>query len=103
MDIQYWADNIDMSNNYLVKALVGKGWSHTVTAKDFRVAMGTVRSRFVVGLMNQMEDHRFNIIMGVDESEDNNRRCIDEHFGNNAQKSNANAHAKVSSLIETNF
>ena len=34
--------------------------------------------------------------MGIDETEENNRKCIDEYFGHGVKKSNPNNHPKVS-------
>ena len=81
----------------MVKSLVGKPWSQDATQEDLRVAIGTVRELVVVGLMSEMEEsiHRFNIFMGIDETEATNDRCMRSYFGHGVKKSNAHSHPKV--------
>jgi hypothetical protein len=53
--------------------------------------------------MNQMEEsvHRFNIVLGIDESSDRNRQCMNEYFSKSIEKDggikNSNKHPKVGS------
>jgi len=70
-----------------------------VTEAHYRIAERTLRQRFIVGLMDHMEEslHRFNIFMGIDESTKNNLKCMDEFFGHGNKKSNSNKHPKVRS------
>lgn len=101
MDLLYWAENINTERNHIVKSLVGLGPDAPVYEADLAVAVRTVKQRFIVGLMNEMEDsiHRFNIFMGIDESKEPNRECMDEFFGHGVKKSNSNpSKPKVSKL-----
>jgi len=97
IDLQYWADNINNDHNSIVKTLAGIDKEAEVTETDFSVAVRTVEQRFIVGLMNQMEEsiHRFNIFMGIDESEKSIQVCMDEYFGHGVKKSNSNSHREV--------
>jgi len=97
MTLLEWAENVNNENNPLVKSLSGVSIEGTVRESDFRTAARNLRDRFVVGLMNQMEEsvHRFNIILGVDESEEANRLCMDEFFGHGVRKQNSNAHPQI--------
>ena len=69
-----------------------------VNENHLRVAQRTIAQRFVVGLMNQMEEsiHRFNIVLGIDEMDEENAECMDEFFGHGVEKRNSNSHPKVS-------
>ena len=82
----------------MVKHLVGKA---RVTEEDLQIATRTVKQRFVIGLMNQMEEsiHRFNIVMGIDESDKENKKCMDQFFGHGVVKKNSNPHPKVSVFL----
>lgn len=101
MDLQYWAEKINWENNIFVKSLSGRERYSYVTEDDLSVAIMTVRKRLIVGLTSQMEEsiHRFNIFMGIDETEDINRQCMDEYFGHGVKKSNANSHPKVNRVF----
>ena len=98
IDILHWAENINVDSDNIVKSLAGLPPEAKVTDRHLGIAVRTVRARFIVGLMNQMEEsiHRFNIFMGVDETEKVNRECMDEYFGHGVKKSNSNSHPKVS-------
>lgn len=98
VDLKYWAENVSDENNHLVKILARLRPDAEVTEADLRVAQRTVSQRFVVGLMNQMEEsiHRFNIVLGIDEMDEGNAECMDEFFGHGMKKSNSNSHPKVS-------
>ncbi|KAL7536668.1 hypothetical protein ACHAXR_007322 [Thalassiosira sp. AJA248-18] len=97
MDILDWAKGPNKDNNHLVKKLAGKVQRHTATERDLRKAMRTIKQRFVVGLMDEMEEsiHRFNAVMGIDESEEHNKMVMDLFFGNKVHKTNSNPHPKV--------
>ena len=86
--------------NLQVKKMAGVGVNGTVTELDLRVAMRTVKRRFVVGLLEKMEEsvHRFNIVMGVNESDEENKQCINHFFHNplGATKHHSNSHPAVS-------
>ena len=98
MDIKYWAENINKESNIMVKSLVGKPWSQEATEDDLTLAIGTLKSKFVIGLMNQMEEsiHRFNVILGIDENEEVKKRCMRGYFGHGVKKKNSHSHPKVS-------
>ena len=98
MDILEWVQNHNSDKNLLVKELAAKTHGDT-TEEDLKLAKETLKKRFVVGLMNEMEEsiHRFNNVMGIDE-EDNakNTKCMKSYFGTRVRKENSNAHPKVS-------
>ena len=96
-----WVNVANEEENHIVKSLSGLGVNDLVSEIDYLVAVRTVRKRCFVGLMNQMEEsvHRFNIIMGIDESEKINRQCMDKFFGHGELKSNANPHPKVRKIL----
>ncbi|KAL3783567.1 hypothetical protein ACHAW5_007875 [Stephanodiscus triporus] len=96
-NLMTWVNVAMDEENYMVKSLSGLGMNDLVSEIDYLVAVRTVRRRCFVGLMNQMEEtiHRFNVIMGIDESEQINRKCMDIFFGHGELKSNANSHPKV--------
>ena len=50
--------------------------------------MSTLKGRCVVGLTNQMEEsiHRFNVVMDIDESDKENKKCMDQFFGDHVKK-----------------
>lgn len=99
IDVLEFARAKNTDNNHLVKRLAGLGISDHATEDHLRTAMRTIKKRFFVGLTGQMEEsvRRFNIVMGVDESEVGNRQCLDHFFHNSvdAKKHNSNSHPKV--------
>mmetsp|Transcript_28988 Transcript_28988/g.61272 ORF Transcript_28988/g.61272 Transcript_28988/m.61272 type:complete len:367 (+) Transcript_28988:35-1135(+) len=97
IDIEYWAVHINRENDMMVKTLAGLGLEDEVTEADLRIAIKTLRQLFIIGLMSQMEEsiHRFNIFMGIDESDENMKMCMDEYFGHGVRKENSNPHPKV--------
>lgn len=97
MSLEHWARHVNSDNDHMVKTLAGKRVNDKVTEADLRIAVRTVRQRFIVGLTTDMEEsiHRFNIFMGIDESENLNNQCMDKFFGHGVKKSNSNSHAKV--------
>lgn len=85
----------------MVKKMAGLGWNETATEDDLRVAMRTIKKRFVVGLTDQMEESilRFNIIMGIDVvAGEENRKCMDIFFHHpiGHTKHSSNDHPTVS-------
>ena len=66
MDILDWAKSCNMDNDFMVKKLAGKVQRMKATRKDLSLAKETIRSRFVVGLMEEMEEsiQRFNTVIG---------------------------------------
>lgn len=99
IDILEFARTRNPENNYMVKKLAGKTPKETATREDFQIAMRTIRSRFVVGLMDQMEEsvHRFNVVMGVNEVDEDNQKCMDHflHHSIGAKKHASDSHRKV--------
>lgn len=99
MDLLDWARHHNGDNNALVKALARKVPRLKVTEKDLRLAKETLRSRFVVGLTEQMEEsaRRFNVVMGIDDATAGRKHamCMRAHFGKHEKKVNANAHPEV--------
>ena len=96
-----WVVTVNNEENHIVKSLSGLGANDVVSESNYRVAERTVRKRCFVGLMNQMEEsiHRFNFVMGIDESTEINRECMDKFFGHRELKSNANPHPKVRKIL----
>lgn len=66
MDPLEWVQTQNSDNNHMVKKLAGKVQRDTATVDDLIIAKETIRSRFIVGLMHEMEEsiERFNIVMG---------------------------------------
>ena len=97
MKISYWARMVNNDNEHMVKKLAGKRMNEEVTEQDLQLAMRTVKERFVVGLMHNMEEsiHRFNVILGIDESTELSRNCMDQFFGHGVKKTNSNSHPKI--------
>lgn len=97
LSILDWAEGINRDNNHVVKRLAGK--TGEATEEDLRLAMNTVRQRFVVGLTDEMEEsiRRFNTVMGVDEEDEYVRMIMDKFFGGERSKRiNSNSHTEVS-------
>jgi len=98
MEILEWIQGVNIDNDHMVKKLAGKIQRDKATREDLELAKRTVRNRFIVGLMTEMEEsvHRYNAVMGIDEEEDNNgRKCMQSYFGKGVRKQNSNSHAKV--------
>jgi len=98
MDIDHWASKVNRDNEHMVKKLAGKRQNEKVNEEDLQLAMQTVKSRFVVGVLDHMEEsiHRFNAILGIDETTDTSKDCLDQFFRHGSKKSNSNTHAEVS-------
>jgi len=94
MNLAYWAKEINNDNDHMVKKMAGKS---NVSDEDLKSAIRTVKQRFIVGRMDKMEEsiRRFNIVMGVDESEIKSSKCQDQFFGHDAERKNTNSHPKV--------
>lgn len=121
MSVLEWAALPNSETDYMVHKLVNKPYSEKVTETDLIIAKELVRQRFVVGLMNEMEEsvRRFNIALGVDtENNERNKQCMKEFFGEkkeedttpaeqaggektlaNTDNKNSNKHPKVCSLL----
>lgn len=98
-----WIEKAELKDdNLIVRKLVEKSFSDPIDETDLMKAKAILRRRVVVGLMNQMEEsvHRFNIVLGIDESLENNSECMSQYFGKTKEKNegakNSNKHPKVS-------
>ena len=91
MSLEQWASRDRGENNWMVRSLSGKGPQDPLTVQDLDKAMELVRTKFVVGLMGKMEEsvHRFNLLLGVDQSDPKNLECTLQF----ASKGDADAHA----------
>jgi hypothetical protein len=87
MTVMEWAAQDHMETDYVVHKLVGKGYGSAIDEMDLIIAKELVRQRFIVGLMEEMNEsiRRFNIVLGVDEESDRSKRCMVE-FGVNERK-----------------
>jgi hypothetical protein len=76
--------------------LVGKSNRDLLTTEDLELAKEIVRTKFVVGLMDSFDEsvHRFNVFLGVDESDARNQQCIGQ-FTSTEGDSHASANRKV--------
>lgn len=98
-----WATSENSDNEHMVKRLAGKINTDVATPEDLRIAKGTVRRKFVVGLTSKLEESvmRFNDVMGVDHAVGAQRRgsrgrgCMEAFFGEKATKKNSNSHPTV--------
>ena len=97
MNIVHWANRVNRDNNIYVKMLAGKKARDPVDEHDLQIAMRTLKERFVVGLIDQMEEsfRRFFIVMGIDESNKNRDKCMAKFFGGGGLKKNSNVHPEV--------
>lgn len=98
MHIAEWAQCCNTDNEQMVKQLAGKPQRDTATEADLLHAKRTIKQRFVVGLMEEMEEsiHRFNIVMGIDDkTEKRPKRCMRSYFGKGLMKVNSNSHPPV--------
>lgn len=99
IDILEFATKRNTDKNHMVKKLAGLGVNQTATEDDLRMAMRTIRKRFIVGLMDKMEEsvHRFNVVMGINEEVAENQQCMNHFFHHSlgAKKHNSNSHPHV--------
>ena len=88
MGIIEWATKHNFDENFIVKKIVGKRLNAPVDVSDLIMAKEIIRRRFVVGLMNDMEEslRRFNIVLGLDWTDERGRACKEEHFGSKDKK-----------------
>jgi len=89
MSVLEWAEKHNHDENFLVKKIVGKKLTEKATMADLIIAKEIVRRRFIVGLLDEMEEsvHRFNVMLGVDESDDKTKECMTEVFGTTKDES----------------
>ena len=119
MSVIEWAQRPSEDENFMVRKLLGKTFGNTVDMQDLIVAKELVRQRVVVGLMSEMDEsfRRFNIVLGVDETIERNKKCMDEFFGKKEEevkeetekedeivvKKNSNVHPKVRLWLVVNI
>lgn len=97
LNLLEWASQYNPHDD-MVRALADKDHHDQVTAEDLQRAQETVRSRFVVGLTEEMEEsvRRFNVVMGIkDDTTPRHRACMRRFFGANPERANANPHPAV--------
>ena len=84
MSLEQWASQDRGENNWMVHNLIGKKMSEEVTMKDLESAKEIIRSKFVVGLMDKFDEsvHRFNILLGIDESDPKTQECVEKFSSN---------------------
>jgi len=80
MTVEEWASHNRGEDNWMLRNLVGKGPRDQLEDSDLEVAEEILRTKFVIGLMHQMEQslHRFNYILGIDESDTTNQKCMED-------------------------
>ena len=83
MPILEWAEKHNFDENFLVKKIVGKKLTDEAGMADLIIAKEIVRRRFIVGLLDEMKEsvHRFNVMLGVNESDAKTKECMIEVFG----------------------
>mmetsp|Transcript_9698 Transcript_9698/g.21031 ORF Transcript_9698/g.21031 Transcript_9698/m.21031 type:complete len:427 (+) Transcript_9698:297-1577(+) len=107
MDIIEWTTNHNLDENFLVKKIMGKKLGDHAKIGDLIIAKEIVRRRFIVGLMNDMDEsiRRFNIVLGLDYANERGQQCREEYFGSKDHRRlqddaagsavNSNPHPKV--------
>ncbi|KAL7541097.1 hypothetical protein ACHAXR_010618 [Thalassiosira sp. AJA248-18] len=105
ISVEEFGEKRNHDNNHMVKKLAGKLMNEKVGEEDLQLAMATVKNRFVVGLLDHVEEsiHRFNTVIGIDESKKETRKCMNEFFGHGVAKKNSNSHPKVNSITSFVF
>ena len=90
MSLEQWATQERGDNNWMVRNLIGKQRLE-LTKDDYALAKEIVRTKFVVGLMDKFEEsiHRFNFLLGVDESDPKNEDCIKQFSSNEGDEHSA--------------
>lgn len=96
MTLEKWAERDRGENNWMVRVLVGKDNRDVLTTEDLELAKEIIRTKFVVGLMDSFDEsvHRFNALLGVDESDAHNEQCIGQ-FTSSEGDSHAASNRKV--------
>jgi len=81
----------------MVKKLAGKLQNITATEIDLNFAKKTIKNRFVVGLVNDMEEsiRRFDVIMGINDKTKFYESCNREYFRGGKKEKNSNAHPYI--------
>ena len=83
MGVVEWATQYNQDENFLVKKIVGKKLNDPSDINDLVVAKEIIRTRFIVGMMNDMEEslRRFNIVLGLSDTDEQGQRCHESIFG----------------------
>jgi len=97
MSVLEFAVKENYDNDHMVKKLAGIALNETASEEDLLLAMRTVESRFIVGLTDQMEEsiYRFNMVIGLDVSNEASQECMGQFFGPNGERRNANPHPHI--------
>lgn len=84
MTLKEWATKDRGENNWMVRKLVGKDPSAPLSNVDLELAKEIIHTKFLVGLQDRFKEamQRFNIFLGIDESDPQNQRCIQEFTSN---------------------
>jgi len=82
MTVLEWTNLEHAEEDYMVHKLTGKKFGDKVDETDLIIAKELVRQRFIVGLMEEMNEsiRRFNIVLGVDDESERSQQCMVE-FG----------------------
>ena len=104
LSLMEWIQKAELKDdNLIVRKLVDESFNAPIDETDLMHATAILRCRVVVGLMNEMEEsvHRFNIVLGIDETLESNRQCMNSYFGKKEDSGmkNSNKHPKASSLL----
>lgn len=105
MSIVEWATSHNHDENFMVKKIVGKNLLDPVDIGDLVLAKEIVRRRFIVGLMNDMEEsiRRFNIILGLDLTNERGQQCMNDYFGpKDEKKANGDLKTKGNDSMNSN-
>ncbi|KAL7469749.1 hypothetical protein ACHAXS_010016 [Conticribra weissflogii] len=97
MTLTQYAMKTGGENNYVVRKLVDKTYRETINDEDLEKAKRIVKEKMIVGIMDEFEEsvHRFNAVMGIDESNPENRECFEkyaaaEHEATKQERQDAN-------------
>ncbi|KAL7542548.1 hypothetical protein ACHAWF_007201 [Thalassiosira exigua] len=103
MPIMEWATKHNQDENFMVKKIAGKKLADTVDIGDLVMAKEIIRKRFVVGLMNDMEEsiRRFSIMLGVNDKDERGQKCMQQYFSS-GDKEQAKANDGVSDEAKKN-
>jgi len=104
MTLEEWAIRDRGDNNWMVRNLIGKPHSHELNYDDLELAKEIVRTKFVVGMMEKFEEsaHRFNLLLGIDESDPQNQRCMEEFVSNGGDSHEARNKNKITKKNQFN-
>lgn len=86
MSLEEWASRDRGDANWMVRNLIGMTGQNQreLTDEDLELAKEIVRTKFVVGIMDKFSEsvHRFNILLGIDESDSTNQECMETYTSN---------------------